>query len=152
MIKRFVTTILKAMPLTLPTIAAILSCVAIGYAATSLVHYQPGFRTVNGSQLNLMVDIVNRLQGIGATPTLSSCGTSPTITGSPTAGTVTMGSASPTACTITFPTNFYGATPFCTVAWASTISWSSYTVTSSAITLSQSPGLSSSVNYYCLAP
>ncbi len=136
----------------LAAFAAIISCAVLGYAATSLIHYQPGFRTINGSQLNLMVDIVNRLQGIGATPTFGSCGTSPSITGSPTAGTITMGSGSPASCTLTFPTNFYSAAPFCNVSWASTISSSSYSVTSSSIAMAQTPAQSSVVNYYCLAP
>lgn len=38
----------------------------------------------------------------GATPTVSSCGTSPSIVGNDTSGTVTVGSGVVTACTITF--------------------------------------------------
>lgn len=38
----------------------------------------------------------------GGTPTVSSCGTSPSISGNDTAGTVTVGSGVVTACTITF--------------------------------------------------
>lgn len=36
-------------------------------AQTRLNHYQPGFRTINGSQLNLMVDQVNSIAGNSST-------------------------------------------------------------------------------------
>lgn len=48
-------------------------------------------------------------------PVLSSCGTSPTISGSDFAGAVTEGTASTTGCVITFNTPYLAA-PFCVVA------------------------------------
>src|SRR6266446_8338351 len=45
-------------------------------------------------------------------PALTSCGTSPAITGTDTAGIVTMGTASPTGCVITFNVAYTG-TPYC---------------------------------------
>lgn len=48
------------------------------YAQTALQNYQPGFRTIDGSQLNKMVAIVNNLQGAGtaqpATATIFNAG------------------------------------------------------------------------------
>jgi hypothetical protein len=52
----------------------------------------------------------------GADPTLSSCGTSPTIIGSDGAGTVTIGTGgSATDCTITFATTWTTNAPACTL-------------------------------------
>ena len=42
------------------------------------------------------------LSGGGSTPTLSSCGTSPTISGTNSAGAITIGTGTPSACTLTF--------------------------------------------------
>ncbi len=131
--------------------SAIIACSILAYAATSLNQYLPGFRTIDGSQLNKMVDIVNRLQGVSATPMLSSCGTGPAITGSATAGKVTFGTGSPTGCIITFPTNYYSVAPYCNVTWAQSVSLYTYVVTVSALTLTQSATSSDIVNYNCLA-
>ena len=48
-------------------------------------------------------------------PKLTSCGTGPSLQegGSGVAGNVTMGSGSPTACTVTFPSGLYANTPAC---------------------------------------
>lgn len=40
--------------------------------------------------------------GVGPVPTLSACGTSPTISGNDNSGTITIGTATPSACTLTF--------------------------------------------------
>ncbi len=48
------------------------------------------------------VNNAGHIQTGGGTPTVSTCGTSPSISGNDTAGTVTVGSGVVTACTITF--------------------------------------------------
>jgi len=132
-------------------LAAIVACSVIAYAATALDQYLPGFRTIDGSQLNKMVDIVNRLQGISATPTLSGCGINPTIVGSATAGQVTTGTSTPPGCTITFPANYYSVAPFCTVTWAGNVSPKSYVITATTLSLTQQSLSNTVVNYACLA-
>ncbi len=140
MIKRFIA-----------SFAAIISCAILAYAATSLDQYQPGFRTIDGSQLNKMVDIVNRLQGIGATPTFAQCGTSPAIVGSPTAGQITVGTGSPVGCVINFPTNYYSVAPYCTVTWQTVVASTQYSNSSNSLTLGQAATSSNVINYACLA-
>ena len=84
-------------------------------------------------------------------PVLSSCGTSPSISGNDVAGEVTMGTGSPTGCVITFNAS-YAAAPYCTVTWQNTpLASQSYTVSTTAITLTQTATSSNKVNYHCLA-
>jgi hypothetical protein len=135
----------------LSALSIVIGCGVLAYAATALTNYPPGFRTIDGSQLNKMVAVVNRLQGISATPTLSGCGISPSIVGSATAGQVTTGTSAPTGCTITFPTNYYSAAPLCTVTWASNVSPKSYVITAATLSLTQQSLSSTVVNYYCMA-
>lgn len=54
-------------------LAALIAAMPIVANAASLQHYLPGFRTIDGSQLNLMVDQVNNLTGNGtASPVTAS--------------------------------------------------------------------------------
>jgi len=86
-----------------------------------------------------------------AAPAVTSCGTSPSIAGTDTAGEITMGTGSPTACTITFNVA-YVSSPFCTVTWqANPLLAQSYAVTTTAITLTQTATSSNKVNYHCTA-
>lgn len=92
---------------------------------------------------------VGKMLAAGTAPTLSSCGTSPAIVGDAKAGEVTMGTGSPTGCTITFATA-YGSAPYCVVTWQATpLASQSYTVSASAITLTQTATSSNKVNYVC---
>lgn len=87
-------------------------------------------------------------------PTLTSCGTNPAILGSDTAGEVTMGTGSPTGCTITFDSSDYQAyasKPLCTVSWQTNLASMQYTVVAGAITLTQTGTSSNKVNYTCIA-
>jgi hypothetical protein len=88
----------------------------------------------------------------GSAPALSSCGTSPTITGNDKAGTVTLGTGSPTACTLTFNAAWSTNAPICVVS-TNTAS-RSYRVSSSsttAITVTQDAAAdSASFNYHCM--
>lgn len=82
-------------------------------------------------------------------PVLTSCGTDPAIVGTNFHGKVTMGTANPVGCTITFAPPFVSA-PDCTVAWMATpLASQSYTVSSTAITLTQTATSSNSVSYVC---
>ncbi len=80
----------------------------------------------------------------GATPALSSCGTSPTISGSDNAGLITTGTGA-TACTFTFATA-YANPPYCTVTDQSGTG-DAYSITATAITLTV--GAAHKVNYQC---
>lgn len=56
------------------------------------------------------VEFAGVLRPLSSTPTVASCGTSPTITGNSTSGVVTVGTGSVTACTVNL-TNGFPATP-----------------------------------------
>lgn len=84
-------------------------------------------------------------------PALTSCGTSPAITGTDTAGIVTMGTGTPTGCVITFNVAYVG-TPYCVVSWIATpLASQSYVTANTAITLTQSATSSNKVQYICMA-
>lgn len=90
-------------------------------------------------------------QGSGTPPALTSCGTSPTITGTDVAGTVTMGTGSPTGCVITFNVPYVLA-PHCLVSWIATpLASQSYVTSATAITLTQTGTSSNTVKYICAA-
>lgn len=142
-------------------------------ATYPLAKYQSGFRTINGQQLNKLVDEVNSLTGFSGTvaplnavtgttgsftghlstgavpPVLTTCGTTPAIVGSDTAGLITMGTGSPTGCVITFA-KAYVTTPFCSVDWQTSIASMAYTISTTAITLTQTATSSNLVNYICI--
>lgn len=89
--------------------------------------------------------------GLGSTtaPALTSCGTSPAITGTDLAGTVTLG-GSATGCVITFNTA-KSAAPHCVVTWIATpLASQSYVTTASAITLTQTSTSNNVVKYICI--
>jgi hypothetical protein len=87
----------------------------------------------------------------GSAPALTSCGTSPAISGSDLAGTVTIGTGAPTGCVITFNAAYTSA-PHCTVTWRATALLSqNYAVSNTAITLTQTATSSGVVDYICVA-
>ncbi len=83
-------------------------------------------------------------------PALTSCGGgSPAIVGTDTAGTVTMGTTA-TGCVITFNVA-YAAAPHCVVTWRATPLLSqSYTVSTAAITLTQTSTSGDLIDYVCI--
>lgn len=97
-----------------------------------------------------MVDKAGDVHYGGGTPTLSSCGTGPSLGANSTdqSGTVTVG-ATATGCTITFSTAKLSS-PHCivTAETMSLVNALSYTQTASALTLSQT-GASGNYNYFC---
>lgn len=92
-------------------------------------------------------------QQTSGTPALSSCGTSPAITtgSSDYAGTITTGTGTPTGCVITFSVA-YGAAPACVVTsrTAPATSTPAYTVSTTAITLTQAAVNSVVWDYVCV--
>lgn len=93
------------------------------------------------------------LLGGGSAPTVSSCGTSPSITGTDTAGTVTMGTAAPTACTLTFAVAFTNS-PICVanVSAASVpMAIAPTTISTSAVTFTAAAAATSgNLTYHCI--
>jgi adhesin/invasin len=81
-------------------------------------------------------------------PVVSSCGTSPSITGSDTAFTVTVGSVSATTCTVTFAYPFT-YTPVCTVSSQTGTIAVGYTKTASAIILTNAALTSDVIDVHC---
>jgi hypothetical protein len=88
--------------------------------------------------------------GPAAAPALTSCGTTPAITGTDTAGIVTLGTTA-TGCVITF-NQAYTAAPFCVVTWIATpLASQSYVTASTTITLTQTSASNNKVQYVCVA-
>jgi len=139
-----------------------------------LSYFQPGFRAINGQQLNRIVAEVNAMTGFpsnvaglhgitGTTgnftghyitgavpPVLTACGTTPAISGSDTAGLVTMGTTA-TGCVITFAIAYVTA-PYCVVSWQATpLASQSYTISTTAITTVQTSTSNNLLNYHCIA-
>lgn len=104
---------------------------------------------VNGNFIEYL-DTVGHHRVTGSTPALTSCGTTPAITGTDIAGVVTMGTVTPTGCIITFA-NAYTNTPSCTVTWQVNLASMQYTISATAITLVQTATSSNKVNYDCKA-
>jgi len=92
--------------------------------------------------------MLGRLATAGAAPALTSCGTSPSISGDDEMGEVTMGTGTPTGCVITFATAFASA-PKCVVTWQANLASMGYTTTTTALTLTQTATSSNVVDYYC---
>lgn len=88
--------------------------------------------------------------GSGTAPALTSCGTTPAITGTDVAGTVTMGTTA-TGCVITFNVA-YAAAPHCLVTWIATpLASQSYVTSTTAITLTQTSASNNVAKYFCVA-
>lgn len=94
--------------------------------------------------------LANHPRTSGTAPALSSCGTSPSNTGTDTAGRVVMGTGTPTGCVITFAT-VYAVAPHCVVTWQVNLASMEYVTTASSITLTQTATDSNVVNYVCVA-
>ena len=105
-----------------------------------------GFRALNKNG-DVMLGLLRYSMGV---PTLSSCGTNPSIRGNNQVGEVTMGTGSPTGCTITFNTsNPWSAAPSCVVTWQANLASMQYSYTTTALTFVQTGTSSNKVNYQC---
>ncbi|HSV26235.1 MAG TPA: hypothetical protein VLJ17_24825 [Xanthobacteraceae bacterium] len=128
----------------------------LGDAGTSFSAQTQGANASQFAQIsvlgipNLYFDNLVHIRSLGAAPTLTSCGTSPSVSGSDVSGTITMGTGSPTGCTATFAQAYLNA-PNCVVTWQTNIASMQYTVTASALTLVQTATSSNKVNYFCFA-
>lgn len=78
------------------TLVAVLAVIGVSYAQVT----------------SLSTDVFGRFRGNGPAPTLSTCGTAPTVAGTDTAGVITIGTGTPAACTVTFARTFVNA-PTC---------------------------------------
>lgn len=85
----------------------------------------------------------------GTVPVLSSCGTSPSISGNNSGGTITTGTGSPTGCTLTFADGGWSATPKCIVSWRTRPATANYVPTATTLTLTQTGTSSAVIDYYC---
>lgn len=151
------------------TLSATSTCTAPGYAGAS--DTTTGFavnndgtarmcsggvevaRFVNATDTLLRIGYAGNhrgLQFIGNAPTLTSCGTSPTVaTGSTDdSGQITTGTGTPTGCTITFGTAKSNA-PFCTVSIQQADAAFAYVISTTAITVTTSAVNSEVINYFC---
>ncbi|MBI3678476.1 MAG: hypothetical protein HY243_17855 [Proteobacteria bacterium] len=84
----------------------------------------------------------------GTAATVSSCGTSPSISGTDLAGEVTVGTGTPTSCTISFTSTKTNA-PYCVVSDQSTLASFTYTISTTAITITQTANSSNKIDYVC---
>lgn len=82
-------------------------------------------------------------------PALTSCGTSPAISGSDSAGEVTTGTGTPTSCTLTFSAAFANS-PYCVVSAQTLASLTAYAVTTTTITFTTSAVSSLKIDYHCI--
>lgn len=85
-------------------------------------------------------------------PTVSSCGTSPSVSGTDVKGVITTGSGGPTACTLNFATA-YASAPVCVVSLvnSASIGHKVTATTASALTVGFTAGYSSQkFNYVCI--
>ena len=129
---------------------------ALGTAATANTGASgsavPILNVANTWAAGALQSFAGHVASSGAAPVLSSCGTSPAVTGDDKDAVVTMGTGTPTGCVITFNAAYTSA-PLCTVAWQATpLASQSYAVSNTAITLTQTATSSNKVNYHCAAP
>lgn len=87
---------------------------------------------------------------IGAlpTPTITSCGTSPSVIGTRQAGQVSTGTGGPSGCTITFELA-YSNTPFCTVTQQGSLAVFAYAVSTTGISVASTSASSQKFNWTC---
>lgn len=86
-------------------------------------------------------------------PAAGTCGTSPAITAGSTdfAGEITVGTATPTSCTINFTTvAAFGQRPFCTVVSAPQLAAFTYTVSTTQIVVTQTATSSNKITWHCI--
>ena len=101
------------------------------------------------------LDVYGHTANSGLSATIGACGTSPAISGNDTRGLVTIGSNSPTTCTINFATAF-ATTPHCLIAPSggfagASVQWYvSSTTSTMVLNFSAAPTASQKFEYYCM--
>lgn len=139
----------------LTVLGALLAGTVVALAANMVVDGNlsvGGTTTLTGALTNTGAVNAPAHLNTGATPpVLTSCGTTPSITGSDTAGIVTMGTTA-TGCVITFATAYTG-TPYCVVSWIATpLASQSYVTANTAITTTQTSTSNNKLQYICVGP
>ncbi len=111
------------------------------------------FTLVVSSQNGTAIMVVDRLGHIiatGADPVITSCGTTPSVSGSDRAGNVTIGTEVTTSCTVTFAEP-YASTPSCTVTGDNTAVTYARTISATVLTIISSADMASDVvSYNCM--
>lgn len=129
--------------------AFILGDTGSGTAVIGGFYNQPvEVRANNVAVMNFMPARHLAPQTAGA-PALTSCGTSPAISGTDVAGEVTLGTTA-TGCVITFNVA-YAAAPYCTVTDQSQLTSFAYAVALDKITITQTSTTNNKINYMCMA-
>jgi hypothetical protein len=121
---------------------------AVGTGSTPLMAISSSTATASGMPV-LEIDQFGHQYTSGALPTLSSCGTTPSVTGNDTDMIVTVGSVSATGCTITFA-HAYATAPVVTISnqSMSITNAMTFTVSTSAITITQTALTSAILDIY----
>jgi len=122
-------------------------------ALTKMVIQPSGYVGIGTTTPSAILDVAGHIGSSGSTPSIGSCGTSPSIVGTDTRGEITTGTGSPTSCTLSFATA-YSSSPFCVVTpvgsnpntqfWISAKSTAAITITFAASLNSQK------FNYFCM--
>ena len=103
----------------------------------------------NGTAI-IQIDRLGHTIATGADPVITSCGTTPSVSGSDRAGNVTIGTEVTTSCTVTFAEP-YASTPSCTVTGDNTAVTYARTITASVLTILSSADMASDViSYNCM--
>lgn len=100
------------------------------------------------------LDVSGHVANSGSAATIGTCGTSPTIVGNDTRGVITLGTGSPTACTVTFNSAFTTA-PYCVVTpyggdTGAVRYWITTTTTTLVFNFSATPTASQKFHYNCM--
>ena len=113
---------------------------------------QPSAQSVYATLTQMRAWLLGGSSAHSGTPALTSCGTSPAISGSDSAGTITLGTGTPTGCVATFSSAYTGV-PYCVVTsqTAPATTTPAYSVSATAITLVQAATNSTKYDYVCLA-
>lgn len=104
---------------------------------------------VSGTQRAKVTSTGHLRLAIGNTPTMGSCGTSPSVTGTDGAGRITIGSGSPGSCTLNF-SQTYSTAPFCTASAGQSLGMST-TVSTTSIIFTSTAFSEVAINYICMA-
>ena len=103
----------------------------------------------NGTAI-MQIDRLGHTIATGADPVITSCGTTPSVSGSDRAGNVTIGTEVTTSCTVTFAEP-YASTPSCTVTGDNTAVTYARTISATVLTIISSADMASDViSYNCV--
>lgn len=106
-----------------------------------------GYRTVNKGG-DVMLGLLRFSMGA---PSVSACGSSPSVVGNNQAGTVTTGTGTPTSCTLTFnTTNPFSGVPSCVVTWRANLATMTYSPSQTAVVMTQTATSGAKIDYHCV--